>query len=650
MSSGVESIARSVASHQVARECFFRGVHRFLGSRDETSVISPSEWMLTNTGHPKEMGESWSFADHEFQIELLDNTAKHLVVMKSRKLGISEIMMRLALYWIINSPRTTALYTFPTGDDVNRFHDTRLKPILDYSSFLGSFVGDIDNKGSKKIGESHLIMRGTFSERQGQAIESDFMFVDELDFMDKPELIGDFRESMSHSAYGYERDVSVPKFPGDGIDKLYNEGSRARWMVRCVSCNHWQYLTIDQIKEDDRINGYDYGCEKCRKIGSIDRVNGKWEHRDPKAIIKSYHTNQLSAPWKTASSILGLRKIPPYNRHEERFHNQVLGLPHRGHLDALLPDKGVIDGRLKSSAKMVRKYDSLGRASMGVDWGKTSWCQVAIPCGEFDRQIIWLDKIEGGRKEDHALYFTDIAKRFNVGLCIADEGDGEDANPIMLRELGDSFYRCYYWGFRDSLEGRTVGISGREINRKDHRIVVDRTHTIKGHLSTISTGNITVPARDEMGYVETWVEHHLNLNADAKDGESKSEFDVSKIKYGNNGPDHFVHCGVYELLAYDILREVERIREANDDIEDIGVFNLGDDGEEDVVDDEGSVDEDVESYDGGVVIARHKRGDTNIREREGSRRLQEREDSALMKRMKADSKRKGRMKDLIRGR
>jgi hypothetical protein len=494
-------------------------------------------------------------------------------------------------------------------------------------------------------------MRGTWSERQGQAIESDFMFVDELDFMPRMDLISDFRQSMSHSAFGFERDISTPRFPDIGIDSLYKSGTRSKWMVRCRKCDHWQYLTLEHIREYD--NTFEFRCERCKSFRTIDRVNGRWEEEDVKAPIKSYHMNQLIAPWISAAKIMFDKSTEPFNRLEEKFYNQVLGLPHKGHTEAFLPTPKDMVRCRKKGVDWIKIYNSNGLASMGVDWGKTSWCEVSIPDGLGGRRIIWVDWVDEGTKRNHAEFMVSIARRFNVGLCVADEGDGADANPVMLRELGNRFFTCFYWGH--NRDGKTVGISGKEIYPKDHRIIADKTHVMKSHLSTIKYGQYIIPYDDGNGRAKYVCDHHNNINAreaSPEDSRSKSEYDTPIIKYGNSGPDHLVHCATYDLIAYDVLREKERILQRMGEESEIEVYGIGveDDEEEEKEWTPYDEAEGFDSEDDGVVIL-GQRAETkvlnkrNMKVKGSGRRVRE---SHGMRAKRAMNERNSRLRALIK--
>ena len=239
----------------------FRSV---IQSQVDRTSLAPSLFMQNNFSHPKDNRLGWSFVDHEFQIDIIDDAAIDLCVKKCAQIGLSTIQILWVLTFCAQHNFLKLAYVLPTAKFANEFSALRVKPIIDNSPTILSLLSDdVDNSGAKGIGTCHLVMRGTSGDTQAISIDLDAIAIDELNFCNQKTL-SSMESRLQHSDLKLKRKFSTPTLPGFGISSEFDQSSQANRLIKCEHCENW--VMLDFFK-DVVIPGFDRDLKKEYRKG-----------------------------------------------------------------------------------------------------------------------------------------------------------------------------------------------------------------------------------------------------------------------------------------------------------------------------------------------------------------------------------------------
>jgi hypothetical protein len=224
---------------------------------DRSSLVT-SQWIEKNFTNPKDSRKNWSFADHEFQIDIANqgDDVREVCVIKPAQTGLSTLQIRIILAFLIQHNNLKAAYVLPTSKFASEFTQSRVNPTIDDSPVISRLVStDTDNTSLKKIGSCFLLMRGTSGTSSAISFDLDMIIVDENDFCSQT-VLGSYNSRLQHSDLKLRRDFSTPTLPGYGISEKYADSSQAVRLVKCEHCSEWVELNF---WTDVMIPGFNYG-------------------------------------------------------------------------------------------------------------------------------------------------------------------------------------------------------------------------------------------------------------------------------------------------------------------------------------------------------------------------------------------------------
>ncbi len=389
---------------------------------------------------------TFSFVDHEYQLEPMCSTARRKCVMKATQGGFTESEVLDSLHGMIfRILARGVLYLFPTADDVNDFSKSRFGPlILANPQSIGKYVKTAgkgtDTASLKKIHDAFLYLRGArLSQKIGDVSESvrlknipvDRVVFDEYDHMDEAVILKALGR-MGHSKVKQERYLSNPLVPGEGIDKIFSNSDQRHWFRKC-GCGEWTCAELSfpdcvKIKKDG--TGY-IGCNKCGKEVFI--RDGEWvpSVRDNSNYMHGYRWSQLTSVFNDPAEILEAFSNPPEGNLADVYRLR-LGLPYIAAEDRLVSAQ-VYD--CCNNDGMYSSHD--GPCAMGVDVGIVKHIIIGTRSGNNQFRILkvarlsdWNDIHDLGRKfhvqstvidirpyQDKVKEFQSSNPKFNVFLC-----------------------------------------------------------------------------------------------------------------------------------------------------------------------------------------------------------------------------------------
>ena len=494
------------------------------------------EWSLRV---PEPKAGRLDFDRYPFQKELYSSLGanhREIVVLKSTQVGISTWLLRWVMYHA-DLRGLNSLYVFPKLKQMYDFADARIRPAILGSDYLKGRItpGSIANKGLKEIGTGFLYCRGSESSDQLQAVDADFLALDEYEDL-RRENIPDAENRLGNSDYAYIRRVGIPNTPGRGLDKLYHESDMRQWHVRCESCGERQPLAYDANVDEANVQ---LVCRKCGK-GPLNTLEGEWVAEYPERETVGYHVQRLIAPLgkRRLTDLIERHKLTNPNDRKKHY-NQDLGL-------AWAEEEGRLsDEALERAQRGEIPLDATGQLSgelrtMGVDVASTRDLNVVVRAhdGSGTKRNLYI----GTAKNFSEL--VRIFKTFDVNFaCIDHLPEGRLART-----------------FAEKFPGRVwlVAMSGtqKELMKPKmeiREVTVNRTLVLDAMLDSIRTQHTLLP--DPVP--EAYKEHLQNLNRVVE----RDEWGRQKVDYQEHGPTDYAQAEAYDRVAEHLffwLRDVER--------------------------------------------------------------------------------------------
>lgn len=490
-----------------------------------------------------------------FLLQPLNDPHPKKIYKKGRQVGVSELSITEALWFLVMHPRTKVVYCFPREKQLIDFSSTRISEVMDESPYMRRLFQMPNQTFLKRIGgNSFLMLRSTWEANLGEGIDADVVIFDEKDRM-KPNIEVAFKESLSSSNYGLLREVSTPTLPGRGIDASYAHSDQREWHVRCIKCGLWQTVeypdNLIQIadvppgtKEIPK-GSYAYQCRKERCRGALNRLEGFWVPKFPSnQHIRGYMIPQTIAPWISADDVM--QKRIDY-KHLQLWENYVLAKTSVGESVLLTEadfDKANAGHEMISFRSLVSS--DWEHVSIGVDWGNSNWCIVLGRNIHNKRMYVLNIRMFPDDPRDEmtmlkAMY--DFIEPFNPDIIVADAGYGKDRCAYLLRRFPGKLFSTWY--NMSAARSKTFAPMWNEVQSK---LLVDRTMTLRLTCRAIREREIGFPRYDRM--VEILVRHFQAL-APLKVEEDGEITEVIE----STGEDHCAHTLGYALLGIERLTQ-----------------------------------------------------------------------------------------------
>ena len=468
-------------------------------------------------------GEPFEFDDRSYLVQPMEDLSPHLVIQKASQVGATELAINRAL-WFADNHQVKVIYTFPTAEGVKTFSNSRLNPAIRGSPYLSRRAGGIDNVSLKSIGDSFVYFRGSWTERQAISIPSDFNIHDEIDFS-KPDIKEMYQERLSASKFGWQLDVSTPRYALYGINALFEPSSQFHWFLRCPHCNNWINFCCGYPDVIVTGNGSTfYGCPKCKK--EIDRRSShkEWVAKYPDRSVKGYHISQTMCPWISAEGLLKKRSSYKYTK---EFFNFSLGLPFT---EESLPYSrdllmSCIDNRWSMESRGVN-------CTMGIDQGDVLYVVISTRDG-VRRRIVHLERIE---EEDGFRRVERLMNQFDVQRCVIDALPNKNSARRLARDFPGRVYLCYY---------SDVQKDDIKWDKALRKVVVNRTESLDHALQKIIDREIIFPRMTEE--LNLLFEHLCNFSRDKREDKHGQPVET----WIHIGDDHLGHANNYDQIAFD---------------------------------------------------------------------------------------------------
>ncbi len=494
--------------------------------------------------------------NHAFQKEYVRDFSPELVVIKSSQTGITTTSATKLMFlahlktrkdWKENFGLNrvgglTAIYTFPTSQDVKDFSSVRFKPMVNSSPMLVNLMGGrrgVDAVNRKRIGSSTVYFRGTWVERAAISVPADLIINDELDFSNQ-EVVEAFNSRLTHSDLKWWWKFSTPTIPNYGIDMEYKTSDMRRWMVRCTGCGKDQEIqfpeNVFRKKVGKETAGY-WGCRFCEK--QLDRNLGQWVASYPGREKHGYKITPTICPWISADYLI---KVRTQYKTERLYRNFGLG-------EAYAAGDEVITRELMlQRIERGQRYEPALDKSvyLGVDQGDVLHYELA--------------RARNNRREVFRVgttrSFDDIGKlmnEYNVDLCVMDMLPNKKNAEKFAEDFHGRVMLAIYKEFDETDDVRAS-------KTHEYGILLDRTNTLDMGAASWREGK-SVMVLDSSAYpgeLPLEIDNPADKDAFVQQMGNMTRSEIENKKTGKHrghwlrtGPEHYRHADNYCLVAWD---------------------------------------------------------------------------------------------------
>lgn len=462
-----------------------------------------------------EKGELIEFQNHRFLIDIYDDLAPNLVVMKAAQVGLTTCEM-LKNHFDAKQYNLDIIYTLPTDADVRVMVGGKTNRIIANNQCMLDDVADKDSVESKKVGGSMIYFRGTFTKKSAMMTPADRLVHDEKD-ASKLDIIADYQARLQHSAWKQTHTFSHPSLPETGIHLDWQKSDQKYWFVTCPHCDKRQYLswdTEDPKKMSIDLETKQFVCKKCHEVlEDWVRVCGEWVAKYPERskTYSGYWVPLLICPWMSAADIIEKYQNPETT--PEFFYTKILGLPFAD-----------------AKSKLLREY--FMQNLTGTHWAPNADERIVIGIDTGLR----IDYVMGNSK---GLFFHGDCndydeldgqmKRWPKAIAVVDQGGDLIGSRKFYERWPGRVFLCSLAGDRKTKELVKWG-KGDEFGA----VTADRNRMIQLVIDEFSNKRIKVH-----GTENDWYEYWLDWNNLSKmkilDPDSKQ---VKSYKWVRAGRDH----------------------------------------------------------------------------------------------------------------
>lgn len=515
-------------------------------------------------------GKPFSFKGREYLMPIYNRRSNNILLKTARQVEKSTF---LGNFLTINStivPYNKSLYVAPSHSQTRQFSNEKLRPSIEESPLIkkylqSSFVSTQVFEKSFTNG-SMIFLRSAFrSADRTRGISARSLCLDELqDFMGSE--IPVIMECTSHFEDAALIMAGTPKSFDNPIEDYWQESTQNEWLVKCRSCNHYNYLDEKNIAPTEM---YTSGrlppgpiCSRCFKPIDVPGW-GKWMTLSPGKRLEGYRIPQLMVPWIISTMNQWERLLWKRDNYAlGQFYNEVLGLSYdsaskpitRQEMIACCDPSYRFLTEFPDSLEL--QYASQFMLTAGVDWGEGNDGAEKSPSGKLknasytvltigayiDQKTfkIFFAKRYTGSQVDPDFVVRDIVRimrLYNVRLIGADWGHGWGVNNSLVRMLGADRVMQFMYVPKQKEKKKWDPIG--------FKFQIQRNLYISEMIYSLKNGEIKFPGWDQS---ETFAKDILSVYVEYHEYMREMKYD-HKI----SDPDDFLHSLIYARLASNIF-------------------------------------------------------------------------------------------------
>lgn len=487
---------------------------------------------------------------------LIEDDFHDKVTLKSAQSRISEFHVAEAVFRTLSGKRNV-LYTFPAGEQMQQFVDSRVRQAILENESLAKFVTGSLNLKKIELNHNQIYFRGVQKRRQVISVDVSDWYGDEIDEYGDDSIVYTVTKRLGAAKNPRIRLFSTPTFDGTGISLRYfgsesqkDKGSDQRvWTIQCEICGHWNENLIWEENvvdlNDSKLSSIDYQpnviivCRRCRK--QLNRLSNRaeWVPKFPSLsdFRHGYHISKLFAPGADLNRMMEDSRNP---LKEQEFNNSDLGRPYQPKGSRLTEEAlDVIRGNYQIHIR------NTFRAYGGFDIGSKIHATVAIHDDANRLKVI--RPVELDDWDDMQLFYNDMGIRSAV----------IDANPdkkeaIEFQRANDGVWVAY---FSQALENTT---ELWKLNWDEGIINIHRTLAMAFASDLIFKREVTLPI--DIRRVPNFYDQ---MRAPIKAQKQDVRGNWISFYPKTNEADHYYFSFVYLVTAASIRSQPAKLRHVN---------------------------------------------------------------------------------------
>lgn len=494
---------------------------------DKSTLI----WAINNIKLPKNM--PWSFEDRRWQLDIMDDQSKQIVVRKPTQVGLSTVMLAKMLHFA-DMHQCRAVITLPRQDDVYDMVNSRLAEIIQESPYIRSKMVGVDNVRMKRFGKSWL----HFVEMSvpPRMMDVDWMLNDEVDLSDM-EHLEQAVSRMDASHFGYHHRISTPSIHDYGIDAIYQLSDKKEWFVTCGYCSHEQSLSwFSNVANDGKKTWYK--CSRCgNKLHAQDIKEGRWiATGNTNSDISGYQINQLMCTYIDPNKLwLQYKTLAPKN-----FYNFRLGIPYAqttGGFDrnSILQTAFVVSYSREDFPNKGAYY------VLGCDQGNVLHYVVAEAL-EGAIRVVNMGTIPFDLGFDE---LARIMEKYRIRMAVIDGLPNHHSSRALVSNFKNRAVTAYFNNIDEIYR----------LKLEEQRVVINKTDAYDLLYDRFSRGEVLFYTNDGSlpKEVDTAIFHLTNMRRDAEEQKTKTGGRKTFHVWKSVGQDHYADALVYAAIAADIV-------------------------------------------------------------------------------------------------
>lgn len=409
-------------------------------------------------------GRPYHLRDH-FPFSPIFHTkmAQRTLLKTGRQLSKSTSLASHGVMLSVCVPNFKTLYVTPLYEQIRRFSNNYVRPLIDNSPIRSMWLGTSTEKSVlQRSFANGSLMQFSFALLDADRIRgvaADKVAIDEIQDMD-PAHLPIIRETLSASDWSITQMTGTPKSKDNPIEGLWKRSSMAEWFIPCYACGEWNIPSMDYhvekmigpLHEHISENCPAIVCHKCQKPINPRPPHGRWIHRyeERRWSLAGYHVPQIILPLHYArrdkwAELVSKRETTA----PSVFYNEVLGE------SVDVGQKLVTETELRAASKLGWKNNERQPVAeifsrlkhyrmvvMAVDWGgggedMVSFTSLALmgltPAGRID--VLWGKRLK--TPNDHMREAKEVIhwiRRFGCELLAHDfTGAGTLRETVLVQ-------------------------------------------------------------------------------------------------------------------------------------------------------------------------------------------------------------------------
>jgi hypothetical protein len=411
-------------------------------------------------------------------------TAKPLIVVKGRQVGLSTSTAALSLFYMHSQKFKSFLHAFPEIGQSRKHSSKRLIELIEESIKKGRLPQDFLARGATQSLTQKDFYNGNTLYVEGTSIDgrrlrgtsiSGLCMMDEFASMSH-DAFRNVLECSANSHFGYIDNgkqlphllFGTPESEGSLFQKLWDKSDKRHFFFKCPHCSHEVSLFYNIINRTEvytnlatntLVKCLDEEGKGCQKVFDkiLEMPKGVWRATVPEKDCDyvGFYVPQFLNGSITRESIDTKRQ--EYTLRQ--FYNEVLGKFYSYEEEVLTKNEII---RLTTTTPSTKEWELPAHVLdkhtfMGIDWGARASGVDDVGTGSYTVVTVLSLMPTGQLKLEHASRLstkdtdekvkqvTELMKRYNVLKCVADRGFGEAEWQRLQKIHGSDRFIANMW-------------------------------------------------------------------------------------------------------------------------------------------------------------------------------------------------------------